>query len=122
MDATNLPLAIDEAFRCLAGLLDRPMPQISALQAHFDEQLRPLQAQDWPEPLASRLRALLTEIQRELRLLRVELMYLQTGRLSSEPLPVQSRQQGQRQQQVAARLERLRQYCRTVLDLDQPVG
>lgn len=118
MDATNLPPELVEAFRRLAGLLDQSVPQPAVLQAQFDAQLRPLQGQEWPEPLASRLRALLTEIQRELRLLQVEMMYLQSGRSPKGHWQSQSPQREQRQQQVEARLERLRQYCRTVLEPD----
>lgn len=139
MDATNLPPLIEASFRTLAELLTEPEPSLAAIQAQVEAHLCPLGEQEWPEPLASRLRALLTEIQRELRLIQVEVLYLQTGRLPKGqwqgqspkgqwPSPSQagghslSPQQAQRRQQIDARFERLRQYCRAVLEPDQPVG
>ncbi len=131
MDATNLPPPIEAGFRTMADLLKEPEPSLAAIQVQVEEHLCPLGEQDWPEPLASRLRALLTEIQRELRLIQVEVLYLRAGRVPKGQWQSQSSQAGgqslspqqaQRQQQIDARFERLRQYCRAVLEPDQPVG
>ncbi len=122
MDATNLPPPIEAGFRTLAGLLKEPEPSLAVIQHQVEDHLCPLGKQDWPEPLASRLRVLLTEMQRELRLIQMEMLYLRAGQSPQAGGQSLSPQRVQRQQQIDARFERLRQYCRAVLEPDHPLG
>lgn len=79
------------------------------MQQYFQQQIASLDldADDLASEQSSKVRSLQTEINKQLRLLATDVMFLQTAR---QPLTVQ-----QRQGQMGDRLQLLQRYCEALL-------
>jgi hypothetical protein len=81
--------------------------QLTLLQATFSETIAPIDLTDIPPPANHRLQSLQVEIAKELRLIQVDLLFLQTAK---QPETV-----AHRQRQMQGRLATLLRYCAIVL-------
>lgn len=79
------------------------------LQAVFTEEIANLTLNDLDPLLTSRLQSYLTEINKQLQLLAIDLSFLQASR---QPTTTQTKIT-----QISKRLETLTNYCQAVLDL-----
>lgn len=79
------------------------------LQAVFTEEIANLSLNDLDPLLTSRLQSYLTEINKQLQLLAIDLSFLQASR---QPTTTQTKIT-----QISKRLETLTNYCQAVLDL-----
>jgi hypothetical protein len=80
---------------------------LTGLQATFSQTIAPIDLTDIPPPANQRLQSLQVEIAKELRLLQVDLLFLQTAK--------QPQTLAHRQQQIQGRLATLLRYCAIVL-------
>ncbi|MBW4661516.1 MAG: heterocyst frequency control protein PatD [Drouetiella hepatica Uher 2000/2452] len=89
---------------------DRPQLQesLAAAQTYFQEQILSVEPETFEPAEASRIYSFQVEINKQLRLLNTDLMFLQTARLSAT--------QSQRRQQIGDRLTLLLRYCEGILD------
>lgn len=109
-----------ESFRSIAqmppsdGLTLGPTLQAQFLQVQqfFQQQVGPLELAELDGAIAPRVQAVHTEMQKELRLLAMDVMFLQAAR--------QSVTQQQRQEQLGDRLEKLLGYCQVLLEAERP--
>jgi hypothetical protein len=82
-------------------------PHLTSLQATFSQTIAQIDLTDIPPPANHRLQSLQVEISKELRLLQVDMLFLQTAK---QPETV-----AHRQQQMQNRLGTLLRYCAIVL-------
>jgi uncharacterized protein YlxP (DUF503 family) len=80
---------------------------LTRLQASFSQTIARIDLTDIPPPANQRLQSLQVEIAKELRLLQMDLLFLQTAK---QPQTV-----AHRQQQIQSRLATLLRYCAIVL-------
>jgi hypothetical protein len=88
--------------------------QLLQVQQFFQEQVGPLDLADLDGAIAPRVQAVRTEMQKELRLLVMDGMFLQAAR--------QSATQQQRQAQLGDRLEKLAGYCQVLVEAERPAS
>jgi hypothetical protein len=86
--------------------------QLTRLQSTFSEIIASIDLTDIPPPANHRLQSLQVEIAKELRLLQVDILFLQTAK---QPKTV-----AHRQQQIQNRLDTLLRYCAIVLKPNPP--
>ena len=89
-----------------------PHAQFLQVQQFFQQQVGPLELAELDGAIAPRVQAVRTEMQKELRLLAMDVMFLQAAR--------QSVTQQQRQEQLGDRLEKLLGYCQVLLEAERP--
>lgn len=77
------------------------------VQQFFQQQVGPLELAELESAIAPRVQAVRTEMQKELRLLTMDVMFLQAAR--------QSATQQQCQKQLGDRLEKLAGYCQVLV-------
>jgi hypothetical protein len=85
---------------------------LTGLQATFSQTITQIDLTNIPPPANHRLQSLQVEIAKELRLLQVDLLFLQTAK---QPETV-----AHRQQQIQSRLANLLRYCAIVLSPQSP--
>lgn len=83
---------------------------VAAMTQRFQQQMVGLNAIAMDEAIALRIQSIQTEINKQLRLLTMDTMFLKTAR--------QSETSQQRQQQMADRIDLLLRYCEAILALD----
>ncbi|AFY64998.1 heterocyst frequency control protein PatD [Geitlerinema sp. PCC 7407] len=88
--------------------------QLLQVQQFFQEQVGPLDLAELDGAIAPRVQAVRTEMQKELRLLAMDGMFLQAAR--------QSATQQQRQKQLGDRLEKLAGYCQVLVEAERPAS
>jgi hypothetical protein len=86
---------------------------LTGLQATFSQTIARIDLTDIPPPANQRLQSLQVEIAKELRLLQVDLLFLQTAK---QPQTV-----AHRQQQMQGRLTTVLRYCAIVLMPPEPL-
>jgi hypothetical protein len=101
-----------------AETVDRPQLQAAfqTAQQIFQQQIIPLEAisletEAIVPTTAVRIRSIQVEINKQLRLLATDLLFLQAARLSATA--------SQRQQQICDRIELLLRYCEAVIEKDE---
>jgi len=103
----NGDFAISPSFENLDKL--KLKQDFAQLQAVFTEEIANLSLNDLDPLLTSRLQSYLTEINKQLQLLAIDLSFLQASR---QPTTTQTKIT-----QICKRLETLTNYCQAVLDL-----
>lgn len=105
----QLQQAIEELQKTLIGPLDasRVKSTIATLQTYFQTEVWNLDLQHLEPELQHRLQSINVEIDKQLRLLNMDALFLQAAR--------QENTLQQRQQQIRDRLSLLLQYCNSVL-------
>jgi hypothetical protein len=86
--------------------------QLTSLQATFSDTIARIDLTDIPPPANHRLQSLQVEIAKELRLLQIDLLFLQTAK---QPETI-----AHRQRQIQSRLGTLLRYCGIVLAPQTP--
>jgi hypothetical protein len=87
--------------------------ELQQLQATFRQTIGQIDLEAIPFPINHRLQSLQVEIGKELRLLQVDVLFLQTAK--------QTDSIAHRQQQIQTRLETLGRYCEIAQSLKQPL-
>ena len=98
----------------VAAISRQPNPdprrlQVAFLEAQqfYHQRLAPLDVETFDEAIASKVQSIQTEIDKELRLLGMDVTFLHSAR---QPATIQ-----QRQRQIGDRVTRLSQYCDVLL-------
>lgn len=101
---------VKELQNALGSTLDSPTLKtaIATLQSFFQTQIWNLDMQDIAPDLEQQARSINVEIDKQLRLLNMDAMFLQAAR--------QEATKQQRQQQIHDRLFLLTQYCNSILE------
>jgi hypothetical protein len=96
--------------QAIAGDYSTLQTSVQEIQNFFQQKILPVNLEPLGAIQAAKIQSFQVEINKQLRLLGTDLMFLQAAR--------QSATQHQRQQQISDRLDLLRRYCEAVLAVE----